>query len=101
MRACTLDALWDAIGIALDDFSPEECFNYFRNAGYGLKRYPFWKNRVGFPSGVWEGSRCACVGNRTLYPAKVAVPRIARPWRFDRRALRLERTCSNERCGGS
>jgi transposase len=31
----TVDALWDAIGIALDDFSPEECFNYFRNAGYG------------------------------------------------------------------
>jgi predicted site-specific integrase-resolvase len=49
----------------------------------------------------FAGSRCACVGYRTLYPAKVAVPRIARPWRFDRRALRLERTCSNERCGGS
>jgi transposase len=31
----SVDALWDAIGIALDDFSPEECFNYFRNAGYG------------------------------------------------------------------
>ena len=26
-RRCTL-------GIALDDLSPEECFNYFRNAGY-------------------------------------------------------------------
>jgi hypothetical protein len=36
---------------------------------YGVS-YPFWKNRVGFPSGVWEGSRCACVGNRTLYPAQ-------------------------------
>jgi hypothetical protein len=31
----TLDALWDAIGIALDDFPPQECLNYFRNAGYG------------------------------------------------------------------
>jgi transposase len=35
MARRTGDALWDAIGIALDDFSPEECFNYFRNAGYG------------------------------------------------------------------
>jgi hypothetical protein len=33
----TMPPLWKnkAIGIALDDFSPEECFNYFRNAGYG------------------------------------------------------------------
>ena len=31
----TVDALWDAIGIALDDFPPQECLNYFRNAGYG------------------------------------------------------------------
>ena len=31
----TGDALWDAIGIALDDFSAAECFNDFRNAGYG------------------------------------------------------------------
>ncbi|MGH6845573.1 MAG: IS630 family transposase [Methylocella sp.] len=30
-----VDALWDGIGFALDDFSPEECLNYFRNAGYG------------------------------------------------------------------
>ena len=30
-----VDALWNGIGFALDDFSPEECFNYFRNAGYG------------------------------------------------------------------
>ncbi|MBO0733646.1 MAG: hypothetical protein J2P49_04875 [Methylocapsa sp.] len=29
------DALWDTIGFALDDFSAKECFNYFRNAGYG------------------------------------------------------------------
>lgn len=35
MARRTVDALWDAIGVALDDFSPEECFNYFRNAGYG------------------------------------------------------------------
>ena len=35
MARRTVDALWDAIGIALDDFSPEECVNYFRNAGYG------------------------------------------------------------------
>ena len=34
------------------------------------------------------------------HPARVAVPRIARRWRFDRRALRLARTCSNERRGG-
>ena len=31
----TVDALWEGIGIALDDFSPNECLNYFRNAGYG------------------------------------------------------------------
>ncbi len=35
MARRTADALWDAIGIARDDFSPEECFSYFRNAGYG------------------------------------------------------------------
>jgi transposase len=27
MARRTVDALWDAIGIALDDFSPEGCFN--------------------------------------------------------------------------
>ena len=31
----TVDALWEGIGIALDDFPPNECLNYFRNAGYG------------------------------------------------------------------
>jgi transposase len=31
----TVDALWDGIGLALDDFPPTECFNYFLNAGYG------------------------------------------------------------------
>jgi hypothetical protein len=35
MTRRTVDAFWDGLGIALDDFSPEECFNYFRNAGYG------------------------------------------------------------------
>ncbi len=36
----TVDALWDGIGLALDDFPPTECFNYFRNAGYGLTLPP-------------------------------------------------------------
>jgi hypothetical protein len=36
MARRTVDALWGAIGIALDDFSPEECFNYFHNAGFGF-----------------------------------------------------------------
>ena len=31
----TVDALWEGIGSALDDFNPNECLNYFRNAGYG------------------------------------------------------------------
>jgi transposase len=35
MARRTVDALWDGIGIALDDFPPQECLNYFRNAGYG------------------------------------------------------------------
>ncbi|HEY8032825.1 MAG TPA: IS630 family transposase, partial [Methylocella sp.] len=35
MARRTVDALWDGIGTALDDFPPTECFNYFRNAGYG------------------------------------------------------------------
>jgi transposase len=30
----TVDALWRAIGHALDAFSPAECTNYFANAGY-------------------------------------------------------------------
>lgn len=32
--ARTLEDLWDAIGQALDAFSPEECANYFAAAGY-------------------------------------------------------------------
>lgn len=35
MARRTLDSLWDGIGTALQDFPPDECFNYFRNAGYG------------------------------------------------------------------
>lgn len=31
----TVDALWDAIGIVLRDFPPDECSNYFLNSGYG------------------------------------------------------------------
>ena len=30
----TVDALWNAIGVAIDEVSPTECINYFRNAGY-------------------------------------------------------------------
>lgn len=33
--ARTLDQLWDAVASCLDAFDPEECRNYFRNAGYG------------------------------------------------------------------
>jgi hypothetical protein len=31
----TLEALWRRIGSLLDDFSPAECANYFRDSGYG------------------------------------------------------------------
>ena len=31
----TVDGLWNAVGVALDDISPAECLKYFRNAGYG------------------------------------------------------------------
>jgi|TARA_B100000315_G_scaffold100743_1_gene92575 transposase len=30
----TIDSLWRRIGICLDQFSAEQCANYFRNAGY-------------------------------------------------------------------
>jgi transposase len=30
----SVEALWRRIGLLLDDFSPEECANYFKNAGY-------------------------------------------------------------------
>lgn len=32
--ACTVKALWRLIGKLLNSFSPEECANYFRHAGY-------------------------------------------------------------------
>lgn len=32
--ARTVDELWQAIASLLDQFSPKECRNYFRNAGY-------------------------------------------------------------------
>jgi len=32
----TVEALWNAIGLAIADFPPGECLNYFRNAGYGF-----------------------------------------------------------------
>ncbi len=35
MAKLAVDALWDGIGLALDGFPPNECFNYFLNAGYG------------------------------------------------------------------
>ena len=35
MARRTVDALRNAVGIAIDDVSPTECFNYFQNAGYG------------------------------------------------------------------
>lgn len=30
----TVEALWNTIGILLDSFSPQECANYFKAAGY-------------------------------------------------------------------
>jgi transposase len=34
--ARTVDDLWQAIGDALDEFSPTECRNYLVNAGYSV-----------------------------------------------------------------
>lgn len=31
----TLEATWQRIGLLLQSFTPEECSNYFHNAGYG------------------------------------------------------------------
>jgi transposase len=31
----TVDGLWRRIGTLLDQFTPGECANYFRAAGYG------------------------------------------------------------------
>lgn len=30
----TVDTLWNRIGLILDDFTPQECANYFRHDGY-------------------------------------------------------------------
>jgi transposase len=35
MARRTIDGLWAAVGVAIDDFSPAECLNYFQSAGYG------------------------------------------------------------------
>jgi hypothetical protein len=35
--ARTIDALWDAIGDICNLYSPAECSNYFKAAGYDLK----------------------------------------------------------------
>jgi transposase len=32
----TVEALWNAIGLAVAAFPPGECRSYFRNAGYGF-----------------------------------------------------------------
>jgi transposase len=32
---CTRDGFWNRIGELLDRFTPAECTNYFRAAGYG------------------------------------------------------------------
>jgi transposase len=34
--ARTRDGLWDAIGLALDAFHPDECANYLKNTGYSV-----------------------------------------------------------------
>jgi transposase len=33
----TIPALWDRIGTVLGSFTPDECRNYFRRAGYGAR----------------------------------------------------------------
>jgi len=35
MARRTVDGLWNAVGVAIDDFSPAECLNYFRHSDYG------------------------------------------------------------------
>jgi uncharacterized SAM-dependent methyltransferase len=35
-QARTLQAICTAIGELLGNFAPDECANYFKNAGYGL-----------------------------------------------------------------
>jgi transposase len=33
----TIAALWDRIGVVLAEFTPQECGNYLRHAGYGTE----------------------------------------------------------------
>jgi hypothetical protein len=35
MARRTVDALWNAVAVAIDEVSPTECINYLRSAGYG------------------------------------------------------------------
>ena len=35
MARRTVDDPWDGLGLARDDFPPNEGFNYFQTAGYG------------------------------------------------------------------
>jgi transposase len=37
--ARSIEALWDAVGKLLQRFAPQECANYFDNAGYGLSSW--------------------------------------------------------------
>jgi hypothetical protein len=44
----TVDALWRAIGHALDAFSPTECARYLAHAGYAPSvREPLWSRAPG------------------------------------------------------
>ena len=36
--ARSVEELWDVIKDALDEFSPEECKNFFKHAGYGVNQ---------------------------------------------------------------
>ncbi len=36
--ARTVEDLWDVIAEALDEFQPEECWNYIQNSGYGFNQ---------------------------------------------------------------
>ncbi len=36
--ARSLEELWRVIADLLDEFSPQECQNFFRHAGYGLNQ---------------------------------------------------------------
>ncbi len=32
--ACTIEELWKAVGAICDLYTPEECWNYLKHAGY-------------------------------------------------------------------